>query len=314
MWWAVSSTITDGRQGGRAQPAAPVPYAVLNQATRAGLFNLPMVLGMAVIATEIVFLSFFAPAGIEFILSSAALTAALLIQLRFGLRRHVDTPADLVVFIFNWLFLDLAPKIQLISLPRELVNTSSVAPDRVAVTNLACSLFIITFTLIYSWMGRRWQRSMPAIEESAVAQAPRPFTAEGVGIAIAVCLVMVAVAAPYAYRSVDTVATASPLLLIVSRCLLFMPSATLLILLNETVRRRQGILFTRACALVLLVLLVMITENPYTEKRNALGPVYIGMLLIAFQGWFAVGWRRLGLLVFSMVLHFPSKHGVHAQS
>jgi len=57
---------------------------------------------------------------------------------------------------------------------------------------------------------------------------------------------------------------------------------------------------------VLLLLLVMITENPYTEKRNAIGPVYIGLLLVLFQNWFAVRSRRLLLLVGSMVLVFPA--------
>jgi hypothetical protein len=55
-----------------------------------------------------------------------------------------------------------------------------------------------------------------------------------------------------------------------------------------------------------LLALVAITENPLTEKRNALGPIYLGTILILFQRGFASRTRRLLLLVFSMVLVFPA--------
>ena len=109
-----------------------------------------LVLAAFIIITEIVFVNFFASAGMEFVLSSIALTVAVLIQLCFGIREDAATPADIVVFIFNWLFLDLAPKIQLLSVPGILVNTSTVVPERVLVTNLVCALFIVTFTVAYA--------------------------------------------------------------------------------------------------------------------------------------------------------------------
>jgi hypothetical protein len=57
--------------------------------------------------------------------------------------------------------------------------------------------------------------------------------------------------------------------------------------------------------LLLLLLLVFITENPYTEKRNALGPVYIAILLVAFPAWFT--WtKRMLLLIAGMVVVFPA--------
>ncbi len=90
----------------------------------------------------------------EFVLSSIAVTLALLIQLRFGIREDAATPADIVVFIFNWLFLDLAPKIQLLSVPGILVNTSTVVPERVLITNFVCALFIVTFTLAYASLSK----------------------------------------------------------------------------------------------------------------------------------------------------------------
>jgi hypothetical protein len=267
------------------------------------VFDLRLLLGLAVLLTEVVFANALASAGLAVVLSSAVVTVALLIQLRFGVRANAATPADIVVFIFNWLFLDLAPKVQLISIPQQLVNTSPVDVDNLAMTNLVCALFMVTFTFVYAFLSHRGDVS-DAREAAPRSQQPQ-FTARAIGVAVFVCIAVVGVAAPFAYRSVDTVMN-SPALLVMNRFLLFLPSATLLILLNETLRSDKKIIFSRACVLVLLLVLVVITENPYTEKRNALGPVYIGLMLVTFQNWFASRNKRLMLLVFSMVLVFPA--------
>ena len=269
------------------------------------VFDIRVLVGLAIILNEIVFVNVLASTGVAFVLSSALVTIALLIQLRFALREHAGTPADIVVFIFNWLFLDLAPKVQLLSEPQQLVNTSSVTVDTVAMTNLICALFMLTFTLVYVFAGRR-AFSGRRVEEAADASPQLEFTGGGIGIAVFVCVVVVGAAAPHAYHAVEVTETVTPATLIVNRFLLFLPSATLLILLNETIRSGRRILFSRICVLLLLVVLVLITENPYTEKRNALGPVYIGVLLIAFQNWFTSRGRRMLLLVISMVLVFPA--------
>jgi hypothetical protein len=76
--------------------------------------------------------------------------------------------------------------------------------------------------------------------------------------------------------------------------------------LNETMRSGRKLLFSRVCVLLLLLLLVLVTENPATEKRNALGPLYIALLLVAFPKLFSTWSRRMWLLVGGMVLIFPA--------
>jgi hypothetical protein len=268
------------------------------------VFSLRMLFALMIVLIEVIFINSLASAGIELILSSVGVTIALLIQLRFGMRQTAAAPADIVVFIFNWLFLDLAPKVQLMSMPQRLINTSTVTVDGVALTNLVCALFMIAFTVFYSFLSRRDENLQPVLP---VQVKPRQeFTAGAVGLALVLCFAVVAIAAPSAYRSIENAEAASPASLVINRFLLFLPSATLLILLHETVRSGRKILFSRVCVLLLLLLLVIVTENPYTEKRNALGPVYIALLLVLFQNWFAAGTRRLLLLVGSMVLIFPA--------
>ena len=270
-------------------------------------FNLRVQLALAIVLVEVLFIDKLASAGIEFILSSVIVTVALLIQLRFGIRPAAAAPADSIVFVFNWMFLDLAPKVQLIAMPRQLINTSTVTVDGVALTNLVCALFMIAFTLFYVFLSRRPQnRPQDGPDSAAAADSPREFSAGSVGLAVIVCVLVVGIAAPRAYAQVENAVAATPASLIMGRFLLFLPSATLLILLNETVRSGRKLMFSRVCVLLLLFMLVIITENTFTEKRNALGPLYIALLLVALQKWFAVGFRRLFLLVGSMVVLFPA--------
>ena len=264
-------------------------------------FGLRVFIGLVIVLNEIVFVDVLGSAGVEFVLSSAIVTIALLIQLRFAVRQDAGAPADIVLFIFSWLFLDLAPKVQLLSMPQRLVNTSTVDIGTVATTNLVCALFMVTFTIVYAILSRH------AEVAAAPAAAPQQeFTARGIGIAVLMCVLVVGVAAPLAYHSVDSEEAATPAKLIMGRFLLFLPSATFLILLNETIRSRRKLLFSRVCVLLLMFVLVAITENPYTEKRNALGPVYLGLILVLFQNWFSSRNRRMLLLVSGMVLVFPA--------
>jgi len=261
-------------------------------------------LALFIVLMELIFINSLASAGMEFVFSSAAVTVALLIQLRFAVRTTAESPADMVLFIFNWLFLDLAPKVQLMSMPQRLINTSTVTVDGVALTNLVCALFMVAFTLFYGFLSKRGETA--PLASAAPATPPEEFTGGAVGLAVIVCVCVVAVLAPSAYRSIENSVAATPASLILKRCLLFLPSATLLILLHETVRSGRKLLFSRACVLLLLLVLVLITENPYTEKRNALGPLYIGLLLMAFPTVFSTWARRMWLLVSGMVLVFPA--------
>ena len=94
--------------------------------------------------------------------------------------------------------------------------------------------------------------------------------------------------------------------MIIRKFLLFLPSATLLILLHETIRSGRKVLFSRLCALLLLLVLVVVTENPLTEKRNGLGPIYLSLIFIFFELQLRSQNRRLILLIASMVVVFPA--------
>jgi hypothetical protein len=266
-----------------------------------------LALAAFIIITEIVFLYFMASAGIEFLLSSMVLTLAVLLQLRFGMREDAGTPADIVTFIFCWLFLDLAPKIQLVSAPGSLVNTSNVMPTRVLFTNLICALFIVAFTVVYASLQKRSTKVDTAEAEQTnpgAAMSPR-FTPIGICLAMVICVAVTAILGRTPYQATQA-ATITPGMLVVKKFLLFLPSATLLIYLNEMIRTRQKWVFSSVCVLIVFLLLLLITENPLTEKRSGLGPVYLSVLFVAFGSHLRSLNRRLLLLVASMALVFPA--------
>ena len=261
-----------------------------------------LTLAAFIIVTEIVFLYFFTPVGLEYVLSSTAVTLAVLIQLRFGIREGAPTPADIVVFIFNWLFLDLAPKIQLISVSGILVNTSTVVPEQVLFTNLLCALFIATFTVMYASMSGRSRMETGAAGPVATRSQFGPI---GVGLAVSICVVVVVALGRKAYTIGETPGI-SPMDMIVRKFLLFLPSATFLILLHETLRSGRKVLFSRTAVLLLLGILVAVTENPLTEKRNGLGPIYLSIIFVFLELYLRSRNRRLILLIASMVVVFPA--------
>ena len=83
--------------------------------TKAGphFLGVKVLLALFIVLMEIIFINNLASAGMEFVFSSVAVTLALLIQLRFAVRPDAASPADMVVFMFEWRFLELAPKVQL---------------------------------------------------------------------------------------------------------------------------------------------------------------------------------------------------------
>lgn len=257
-----------------------------------------LILGFALLATEVWFLLASPDLKVEYTFSSFVVTFALLLQLRFGTSKDGLGIADLVVFVFNWLFLDLAPKIQLVALPHRLVNTSSIVAERVLITNFVCAASILSFTWIYSLCSRR--AAEPAMPKSEVKR----YGSGGIAVAMCLATALVVALGRFAYRG-EGDAGPTPVTLIINNVFLFLPTALLLYLLHDSVTNRNWT-FSRWVVLGVLVLLVLVTENPLTEKRNTLGPVYMSLIVVALQKRLRSQNRRLFLLVFGMVLVFPA--------
>ena len=58
-------------------------------------------------------------------------------------------------------------------------------------------------------------------------------------------------------------------------------------------------------SLLIFVLLLFWFKNPFTEKRNALGPIYLCLVFLLFPKLFSTNVRSLSILFFIMVVLFP---------
>jgi hypothetical protein len=268
-----------------------------------------LIVGLFVALTEVVFIWRMHGYGVEFVFSGLLVTAALLLQLTFAVRRDSATPADIIVFLFNWLFLDFAPKVQLMDSPWKLINTSTLSLHGLLMTNLMCALFIAAYTASYPWIRRRWQ-----VKEDSPGASLRPerqpFSGGAVLVSTLLCALIVLTVGPYIYHMSESMAygtgsNSSPIELIGAKYFLFLPSATMMLLINETAADHKSWKFTRICALLVLAVLVLYTQSPPRESRGALGPVYLTLIMTALAPILQTQNRRMILLILGMVLVFP---------
>lgn len=63
--------------------------------------------------------------------------------------------------------------------------------------------------------------------------------------------------------------------------------------------------FIIAFSFLVFLLLIFWFKNPFTEKRNSLGPVYICLLFLFLPKWLNTNIKMLSFLFFSMILVFP---------
>jgi len=88
----------------------------------------------------------------------------------------------------------------------------------------------------------------------------------------------------------------------------FLPFAPLILgiyyLKNNWNSRKQNFYIIYAIV-ILLFFLFLLYKNPLTEKRNALGPIYISLIFILNPRWINTNFKMLSLLLFSLIVLFP---------
>jgi hypothetical protein len=196
--------------------------------------------------------------------------------------------ADASAFVFNLLFLLVAPIAQVLVTGYKLVNTTHARPDLLIETNLVCSLFIAIYLV-----GRITIFKPPVVQE--LASTPpmgTDISTFGLAALVGMCGFIVLVSVPFIGAS-SSDAGLTPVLLAFRKFLFFIPTALFLILLAAVRRRSTQHNFLHLLLMVLLFLFVIATQNPATEKRNGLGPVYLAVMFLIFRS----GMMRKGVQV-----------------
>lgn len=238
---------------------------------------------------------------VEVSLSFVVLGLAMSLHGLHAVRGNANSAADASVFVFGLLFLLVAPIVQISVLGLKLVNTTHATPDRLVQANLACALFIGVYllgriTVFRPPLARPFRTDLgepgPRISDFALA------------LMVVSSAFISLVSIPFIGASAAD-ASVTPVLLAFRKFLFFLPTALFLIALADTTNRSEQKSFLHLLLLVLLFACVLVTQNPATEKRNGLGPVYLGAAFLVFRARLPRKSVQVAWLVGVLLVLFP---------
>ena len=94
--------------------------------------------------------------------------------------------------------------------------------------------------------------------------------------------------------------------LIINKTLLFLPFAGVVLAKNYLDKSAKNYNYYMVGIMLIIFLLILLWfKNPLTEKRNALGPLYITLMYIFKPKWLNTNTKMMLFLFFSMVIAFP---------
>jgi hypothetical protein len=253
--------------------------------------------GAMPLVASLVFVLFANILSLDVALSFVVLGLAISLHCLHAIHGRANSAADASAFVFNLLFLLVAPIAQVSVLGYKLVNTTHARSDLLIETNLVCSLFVAVYLLARVTIFKTSQ------ERTVV---PSFSASEGISIfslsvLVSICGLITLVSVPFIGAS-SAEAGLTPVLLAFRKFLFFVPTATFLILLVNFRSNQKHQSFLHLSLMILLFLMVVATQNPATEKRNGLGPVYLAVAFLMFrpnllQKSVQVGWLSGVLLV-----------------
>lgn len=237
----------------------------------------------------------------EAALSFVVLGLAMSLHALHAIRGRANSAADASVFVFGLLFMLVAPIVQISVLGLRLVNTTHATSDLLVQTNLACALFIAVYLFGRVTVFRPPQATPFALDIAAPGPGLSTFALAGL---TGLCAFISLISVPFIGASAAD-ASVTPVLLAFRKFLFFLPTALFLIALAQVKGSSARRSFLHLLLLLLLFACVMVTQNPATEKRNGLGPVYLATAFLLFRGWFPRKGVQVAWLVGVLVVLFP---------
>jgi len=237
---------------------------------------------------------------LDVVLSFAILGFAVSLQAWQALRGRAATAVDASVFSFCLMFLLVGPLVQFGVQGWNLVNTVHAQPELVVRTNLACALFCAVYALARMTVLR------DAAGATAAVAAPSRLQPSLFGLAAlaALSVLITLIAMSLAGASAADQGTAT-VLLAFRKFVFFIPTALLLVLVAAWPGFELRRSFPAWLLLALMLVCVLLTQNPGTEKRNALGPVYLSLLFLVLRHRLSLRGVQSALLVAVLLVLFP---------
>lgn len=252
-------------------------------------------------ASFLVFISFFFSAFILFLITVYHLYY-----------EKVYSPFLSSFIVFSFLFLLAAPISQINSFhgieKSKFVNFFPYKERLIVYANILVSLFNVIFICAYINMKNRIKNYIPKPITSA-QQKYLPFT-----ILVMLMLCFITFIATYNFVQIEfsrphwEKSSSSVGALLISKKLLFMlPFAGVILCFQyfkkEVKTKNNTISILVFCFLFFLLLLWF--KNPFTEKRNALGPIYLSLIFLVYPKVFNTNLKTISFLFFIMIILFP---------
>jgi len=213
--------------------------------------------------------------------------------------------------VFNYLFLFLAPIVQIGSFYGEKApQFAQYFPydEKLAIyANLLIVLFNLTFFIVYTFLKRNLKpvqiKYADLKNKYSVILIFSLLIISFLIFAFTFPVVLDEIIKPYWIK----LNVSKIYVLIINKTLLFLPFAGIILskhYLDKSGKKNNNYYFVLLMMLVFFLILFWF-KNPLTEKRNALGPLYITLIYIFKPKWLNNNTKMMLFLFFSMVIIFP---------
>ena len=212
--------------------------------------------------------------------------------------------------VFSFLFFIVAPVIQIISLHGgnpSFITGFPYKPSLCIYANILILIFNCVFFTGYLALKRsKTLSSLPSVSEMGNRHLPLTII-----IILFLSLLIVVASLDFLIADINRpnwmVYGSTSVFLMWKKVLFLVPFAGIALCFqyfNKNGKKASNLLLVLALVSFLIIILFWF-KNPFTEKRNALGPIYISLLFLFYPNLLNKNIKTLFLLFFAMVIAFP---------
>jgi len=213
--------------------------------------------------------------------------------------------------VFNYLFLFFAPVVQIGSFynlkEAKFPQRFPYDENLTVYVNLLIIIFNLSFFIAYVFFKKRL-KNIP-IKYQGLKKKFYPLTIFGI---LMISLLIFAFTFPVVWDEIVkpswvALNVSKMYALVVNKALLFLPFAGIIMskYYIENSPKKTYNYYIVYIMMLLFFLILLWFKNPLTEKRNALGPLYITLIWLFRPNWLNTNLKMMLFLFFSMVIAFP---------
>ena len=213
--------------------------------------------------------------------------------------------------VFSFLFFQVAPIVQINSftgINRVFMTNYPYRESEIIFTNVLIGVFNILFFLSYLLLKKyKPIRKIPSIQEKNLNILPLTIICTFI-----VCVLVFFISYSFVQDEINrpnwiTSRYSKMSLLIYKKVLFLVPFGGILLCVQYFKKRKKKAInsVTIFFFLIAFLLLLLWFKNPLTEKRNALGPIYICLMFLVIPKLLNTNVKTLFFLFFTMIIGFP---------